>query len=118
RRVDVMMKLNTGMNRLGFTSTAYRAAYERALQLQRQGVLGSVGKMTHFACADGPRGVDEPMAVFTEATAGLPGPVSVCNSAATLRHARRACGRDESHWVRPGICLYGASPFDDAPAAS
>ena len=52
------------MNRLGFSPAAYPAAFERAQLLQQQGVLGSVGKMTHFACADGPQGVNEQLGLF------------------------------------------------------
>lgn len=119
RRVDIMLKLNSGMNRLGFSPAAYAAAHERAMLLQQQGTLGSVGKMTHFACADGPQGVNEQLAVFNSVTHKLPGAISVCNSAATLRFADIAVGSaTQTHWVRPGICLYGASPFADADATS
>ncbi|OZI36526.1 alanine racemase [Bordetella genomosp. 1] len=119
RRVDIMLKLNSGMNRLGFTADSFGPAYARAQQLQERGALGSIGKMTHFACADGPQGVSGQLAVFDAVTQGLAGPVSVCNSAATLRYAEIAVGTaDTTHWVRPGICLYGASPFADADAAS
>jgi alanine racemase len=119
RRVDVMLKLNSGMNRLGFSPAAYPAAHERAMLLQQQGTLGSVGKMTHFACADGPQGVTEQLAVFDSVTHKMPGAISVCNSAATLRFADIAVSTPaQTHWVRPGICLYGASPFADAEATS
>jgi alanine racemase len=119
RRVDIMLKLNSGMNRLGFSPAAYPAAHERAMLLQQQGTLGSVGKMTHFACADGPQGVTEQLAVFNSVTHKMPGAISVCNSAATLRFADIAVGSPtQTHWVRPGICLYGASPFADAEATS
>jgi len=120
RRVDIMLKLNSGMNRLGFAPDAYGSAHARALQLREQGIVGAVGKMTHFACADGTQGVAGQMQVFQGATRGLgDGPVSVCNSAATLRYPDIAVARDaQAHWVRPGICLYGASPFDDVGAAT
>lgn len=119
RKVDIMLKLNSGMNRLGFSPAAYPAAFERAQLLQQQGVLGSVGKMTHFACADGPQGVNEQLGLFNSVTHRFPGAVSVCNSAATLRFAEIAVGSEtQAHWVRPGVCLYGASPFADADAAS
>ena len=119
RRVDVMLKLNSGMNRLGFSPASYPAAHERAILLQQQGTLGSVGKMTHFACADGPQGVSEQLALFNSVTHKMPGTISVCNSAATLRFADIAVSSPtQTHWVRPGICLYGASPFADAEAAS
>lgn len=119
RPLDVFVKLNSGMNRLGFAPPAYRAAHARALELQRQGILGQVGRMTHFANADGPAGVAAQMDVFQRVAGDLPGPVSVCNSAATLRYPDIALARaGQESWVRPGICLYGASPFADADAAS
>ena len=94
RKVDIMLKLNSGMNRLGFSPAAYPAAFERAQLLQQQGVLGSVGKMTHFACADGPQGVNEQLGLFNSVTHRFPGAVSVCNSAATLRFAEIAVGSE------------------------
>src|SRR5690606_16113560 len=120
RRIDIMLKLNTGMNRLGFSPGAYAGAHARALQLREQGVVGAIGKMTHFACADGAAGVAGPLQIFHDATRGLcDGPVSVCNSAATLRYPEIAVARGaQAQWVRPGICLYGASPFADVSAAS
>lgn len=120
RRVDIMLKLNSGMNRLGFSPGAYGSAHGRAMQLREQGVVGSIGKMMHFSCADGPQGVSGPLQVFRSITDELAnGPISVCNSAATLRYPEIAVGQDdEAHWVRPGICLYGASPFDDTSAAA
>lgn len=119
RRLDVFVKLNSGMNRLGFAPDAYRAAYTRALHLQQQGVLGAVGKMTHFADADAEPGVAGQMKVFDAVAADLPGPVSLANSAATLRYPEISLAREaHASWVRPGICLYGSSPFADADAAS
>jgi len=119
RPVDAFVKLNSGMNRIGFAAGAYREAYSRAQQLHAQGVLGHLGKMTHFACADGPEGIAAQLACFEMATAGLPGPTSVCNSAALLRYPQTAFRPgDETSWVRPGICLYGSSPFHDASASS
>jgi len=117
--VNAYVKFNSGMNRLGFTSATYREAYAQALQLAEQNVLGRVGKMTHFAHADSDTGVAEPLAAFAAVTQNLPGPLSVCNSAALWRHAQAACrAADEPSWVRPGICLYGGSPFSDVSAAS
>ena len=119
RRLDAYVKLNTGMNRLGFAPAAYAQAHARACQLHEQGVLGTIGRMTHFAHADGPPGVAAQMACFAEAAGHLPGPASLCNSAALLRYPEAAClPGDEPAWVRPGICLYGASPFEDEPASA
>jgi alanine racemase len=105
----VFLKLNSGMNRLGVRPAAFRSAWQRLDALPQ---VESVVLMTHFADADGPRGIAEPMARFEEATRDLPGERSVANSAATLRFApgdERVAG----DWVRPGILLYGSAP--DAP---
>lgn len=119
RPIDAFVKLNSGMNRVGFTAGAYRDAYAHAQQLHAQGVLGHVGRMTHFATADGPQGIAAQLACFEQAAGGLPGPATVCNSAAVLRYPQAAIRpAGETSWVRPGICLYGASPFDDASASS
>jgi alanine racemase len=101
----VFLKLNTGMNRLGFDPRAYRAAWQRLGQIA---AVGEVGHMTHFATADGAPGIDDACALFAEATAGLPGEHSLCNSAALLRAG--AAGTVPGDWVRPGIMLYGSSP--------
>ncbi|NYT38452.1 alanine racemase [Allopusillimonas soli] len=133
RPIDAFIKLDTGMSRLGFTPASYRSAFERALRAQQAGILGRLGKMTHFARADDDADVTQAqLDVFNQITQGLPGPISVCNSAGTLTpglwaKAGAAAGTDSgggptredktpmaaraSHWVRPGICLYGASPF-------
>jgi len=64
--------------------------------------------MTHFADADGERGVAAALAAFEETTRDLPGERSLANSAATLRFAAQSAVRGD--WVRPGIMLYGSSP--------
>ena len=113
------VKLNSGMHRLGFQPDEYRAAFERALALKARGVLAEVGKITHFARADDEAGFTaEQLQRFQVATRGLPGPVSVCNSAATLTAGFAATVTGSPQWVRPGICLYGASPFADRSAES
>ena len=101
----VFLKLNSGMNRLGFTPERYRTAFARLAALPQ---VDEIGHMTHFSDADGPRGIGHQMAVFEAAVDGLPGERSVANSAATLRHGHEADVR--SDWVRPGIAMYGSSP--------
>lgn len=118
--IDAMIKLDSGMGRLGFPPDAYREAYRQAHDLKQRGILGNLGKMTHFARADDDLEVTRAqLRVFGEATEGLPGRISVCNSAATLTPGLWS-GLPEpfEQWVRPGICLYGASPFADQPASS
>ena len=105
----VFLKLNSGMNRLGFAPERFRAAYAR---LQALPQVDEISLMTHFSDADGDKGIAVQWAVFQRAADGLPGERSVCNSAATLRHAQDAAVRGD--WVRPGIAAYGSSP--DFPA--
>jgi len=105
----VFLKLNSGMNRLGFAPERFRAAYAR---LQALPQVDEISLMTHFSDADGDKGIAVQWAVFQRAADGLPGERSVCNSAATLRHAQDATVRGD--WVRPGIAAYGSSP--DFPA--
>ncbi|QTD45770.1 alanine racemase [Ottowia testudinis] len=101
----VFLKLNSGMNRLGFSPDRFRAAYARLAALPQ---VDEISLMTHFSDADGDKGIAAQWAVFQHATDGLPGERSVCNSAATLRHGQDAAVRGD--WVRPGIAAYGSSP--------
>jgi alanine racemase len=107
-RVPVYLKLNSGMNRLGFPPERYRQVFER---LARSPVVAGITLMTHFADADGPSGVAEALHRFEGAAARIEAPRSLANSAATLRFP-------ETHfdWVRPGIMLYGCSPFPEESA--
>lgn len=107
--LPVYLKMNTGMNRLGFAPTAFRAAYERLRACVR---VGPITFTTHFANADRPDGVVDQLARFESGTAGLEGERSLANSAAILAHP--GTHRD---WVRPGIMLYGATPFANRGAA-
>lgn len=113
-RVPVYVKLNTGMNRLGFRPEALGALRE---ELAKSQAVGDITLMTHFAEADSPRmggrGIDWQMQQFSAMAGDWRGPVSLANSAAILRHPKTA--RD---WVRPGIMLYGGSPFADESAES
>ena len=106
----VFLKLNSGMNRLGFTPDAFRAAW---LRLDALPQVEQVTPMTHFANADAADGasVASALAAFDAATLETPGERSIANSAALLCRPALAA---TSGWVRPGILLYGASP--DFPA--
>ena len=108
----VYLKLNSGMHRLGFGPAAFRAAWRRLGGLTQ---VDAITLMTHFANADGAPGVDDAMAVFEAAVRDLPGERSLCNSAATLRHAPTSAAL-RGDWMRPGIMLYGSSP--DHPSHS
>jgi alanine racemase len=108
RPVAVWLKMNSGMNRLGVRPEAYAALHGRLAACPG---VARVGLLTHFANADGERGVAEQLDAFARGTAGLAGPCSLANSAATLRHPAT-----HADWVRPGIALYGCSPFADESA--
>ncbi len=100
----VFLKMNSGMNRLGFTPERYRAAWTRLNALPQ---VDEISLMTHFSDADGSKGIAAQMAAFADATRDLPGERSLSNSAATLRHADATAASD---WVRPGIAMYGSAP--------
>ncbi len=110
----VFLKMNVGMNRLGFTPERYRTAWTRLNALPQ---VDEISMMAHFSDADGPRGVAAQMAVFAAATQDLPGERSLSNSAAILRHpVEPAHAAEQPHalvvsdWVRPGIVMYGSAP--------
>ena len=97
----VFLKMNSGMNRLGFAPTAYRSAWARLNALPQ---VDEISLMTHFSDADGARGIAQQVEVFEWAAKDLPGERSVSNSAAILRHKLR------NDWVRAGIMTYGSAP--------
>jgi alanine racemase len=105
-RIDVHLKINSGMNRLGFRPEKVAAAHARLRALP---AVGQIVLVTHFANADDESKPALPLAEQVRRTraaaAGLDAPLSMCNSAAGLLHGELA-----ERWVRPGIMLYGATP--------
>jgi alanine racemase len=101
----IFLKMNSGMNRLGFTPTRFRSAWTRLNQLPQ---VDEISLITHFSDADGAKGIAQQIATFTKTTEDLPGERSTCNSAGLLRHAQDAAVAAD--WVRPGIALYGSAP--------
>lgn len=107
RPIPVWLKVDSGMHRLGFPPDAVGDAWERLAACPA--AAGPVGVMTHLANADDPADpvTEAQLAVFAGAAAACPGAArSVANSAGVL-------GWPASHgdWNRPGIMLYGISPF-------
>ncbi|UQY42581.1 catabolic alanine racemase DadX [Erwinia sp. PK3-005] len=100
--LDIYVKVNSGMNRLGFMPEQVHKVWQKLRALDN---VGEMTLMTHFAEAEKEEGIIEPMKQVERAAEGLNCPRSLANSAATLWHP-------EAHfdWVRPGIVLYGASP--------
>ncbi|HEY6095985.1 MAG TPA: alanine racemase [Gallionellaceae bacterium] len=107
--LSVWLKINTGMNRLGFAPQEVPAAMER---LRRHPSVRDVTLMTHFAHADEAAGVAHQLQRFEGLAAPYRAARSMANSASLLRYPQT-----HGDWVRPGIMLYGASPFPDAPAS-
>lgn len=104
--LNVWLKLETGMHRLGFSPTEFQQAWSRLSNLAW--IQKPLGIMTHFACADNPNDslTDEQIRCFDQITQDYPGPKSMANSAAILSRPQTL-----ADWVRPGIMLYGSSPF-------
>ena len=108
RPVEVFVKVNTGMNRLGFAPGDVARACAR---LAAAPGVSALRLMTHFARADEPDGLADAIGRFEAACRGLSYPRSLANSAGVIRF--REVGGDI---VRPGIMLYGATPFPDRSA--
>ena len=103
RPLEVFLKINTGMNRLGVRPAEVPAIVERLTQCDG---VATIRLMTHFARAEEPDGVQAQLATFAAACAGLPYQRSIANSAGVVRF-----GEVGGDIVRPGIMLYGATPF-------
>ena len=101
----VFLKMNSGMNRLGFAPERFRSAWVRLNALPQ---VDEITLMTHFAHADDAQGVAEQLACFHAYAHDLQGERSLANSAAVLRHGNDAAVLAD--WVRPGIALYGSAP--------
>src|SRR5437016_9241914 len=103
RPLEVFVKVNTGMNRLGLAVGEVASVCER---LSHCASVAALRLMTHLARAEDDDGLREPLDAFESACRGLPYPRSIANSAGVVRYAE--VGGDI---VRPGIMLYGATPF-------
>ncbi len=106
--INVWLKMDSGMHRLGIPPGDYQAAYA---QLRSLAQVADITLMSHFACADDLDGSStlRQIAQFDQAVEGIDAPHSLANSPATLAWAQAR--RD---WLRPGLMLYGVTPFDVA----
>ena len=107
-QIAVWLKMDTGMNRLGFKLHDFHAVYQRLQQCSI--IKRPIRLMTHLASADDRQ---DPMTLvqierFNSTLQGISGERSIANSAGILgwQHAL-------ADWVRPGIMLYGISPFPE-----
>lgn len=105
--LTVWLKLDSGMHRVGLHPKDYQGAYQRLLA---SGKVEKIVLMSHFARADEldcPRS-SEQVVVFEAARQGLGAEISLRNSPAVM-----GWPSVPSDWVRPGIMLYGATPFEE-----
>jgi alanine racemase len=111
-RFKVWLKLDSGMNRLGFKGEEFRSAH--AALNQAPALQAPINLITHIASADMPElpSTAEQLMVFAAATRALAGERSIASSAALLGFPD-----SQADWVRPGLLLYGASPFRGSTGA-
>ena len=111
--VQVWLKLDSGMHRVGLSPAEYAAAYR---QLKAHKNISKIVLMSHFANADNLQSqhTEQQINVFQQTVHDLPSEGAVCcslgNSAAILGWPQA-----QGDWSRPGIMLYGANPLDANP---
>lgn len=104
----VWLKMDSGMGRVGFAPDDYRKVWS---QLHPLPFVKDIVLMSHFACADEPDGehARQQLTTFNRYAHDLPGERSFCNSAGLI-----AIKEARGDWNRPGLLLYGVSPFTEA----
>jgi alanine racemase len=104
--LSVWIKIDSGMHRLGVAVEEVRALWRALCEIKA--IRRPIGFMTHLSHADLPEHPATTLQLlrFEQACAGLPGPRCIANSAAVLGHRQT-----HAQWLRPGIMLYGVSPF-------
>jgi alanine racemase len=107
RPYECWAKLDTGMHRLGFSPAEFAAAQAALADCPQ---VGDLGLMTHLARADEPEHpyTRHQLALFAAVCADFPGPRSLAASAGLIGWPAA-----RGDWARPGIMLYGATPFGD-----
>jgi len=105
--LNVWLKIDTGMNRLGVAPQQFEEANSRLQAISY--VAKPLNYMSHFACADD---VDDPFTEqqsqqFYQLVKGHEGQRTLANSAAIL-----AWPESHADWIRPGLLLYGCSPIN------
>ena len=107
--LKLFVKFDSGMRRLGFALSEFDAVIA---ELRSLPAVGAITLMTHFAQADEAAGIAPAFNAFLPHAASSQLPWTTANSATLLRYPDA-----RGDWVRPGIMLYGASPFAEIPAA-
>lgn len=102
--MDVWLKINTGMGRLGIQPTEFVSSWQR---LENIAAINQSGIMMHFANADDPTHLSNQQQIdcFQALTENINTETSVSNSGAIISQLCKS-----QDWVRPGIMIYGSSP--------
>ncbi len=113
KKISIWLKLDTGMNRLGISPDEFPKIYDRLEKingLQKPFVLFS-----HLADADNAdkKFTENQISLFDRLTKHLPGEKSLLNSAGILAYPK-----NHYDWIRPGLLLYGAMPFETFQAGN
>ncbi len=106
--LKIWLKIDTGMHRLGFFPEEISEVYQRLVE--SSAVMIPIGLMTHLATADWLHSAmtQQQLEIFGEVVSRYEGPKSVANSAIIMGEPNLVRPRE---WLRPGIMLYGVSPF-------
>ncbi len=101
--LNLWLKCDTGMNRLGFSADMFKPALQRLLIMKHD-----ISVMTHFSNADDldDNKTTQQIQLFHQLTKGFTGEKSCANSAGII-----AWPTSHYQWVRSGTMLYGASPM-------
>jgi len=110
--VEFWLKCDTGMHRIGLSADELSIILKQLNKIKNQCLLS--GLMSHFSCADE---IDNPInntqllqfKQYSQLLANDKPKKSMANSAAILTFP-------DAHfdWIRPGIMLYGVSPFESS----
>ena len=104
KQIDIHLKINTGMNRLGFSVQSISKVYK---QLKSDDRINEIVLMSHFANADKADGINKQYQEIEKLMNNFNEQFSIANSAAIIND-----NKTHADWVRPGIMLYGATPFN------
>lgn len=112
--LKIWLKIDTGMGRLGFKLHETPVIYQQLAQMTY--IAHPIGIMSHCPNADTNRQptANQQYQLLTDVIQELPVERSLVNSAALLSGKKTL----SMEWIRPGIMLYGASPFDHLSAAN
>ena len=110
KQLHIALKLDTGMHRLGLPIETTAHIYQKLRQHAQ--IHPDIWLMSHLACADEVENVytTQQLTLFKHYTQSIKAPRSLANSAGLM-----AWPKTQMDWVRPGIMLYGVSPFLNTP---